>query len=70
MTDRCRACLVEVEASGLRWAKGSASNSQGDNCLEVALAGDVVLVRSSHRRTVRLMLPSGAWAEFVRARSA
>ena len=70
MTDRCRACLVEVDVSGLRWAKGSASNSQGDDCLEVALDGDVVLVRSSHRRTVRLALPSGAWAEFLRSRIA
>jgi hypothetical protein len=65
VTDRCRPCLVEVDASGLRWAKSSASNSQGDDCLEVAADGDVVLVRSSHHRAVRLALPSRAWAAFL-----
>jgi hypothetical protein len=65
VTDRCRPSLVEVDVSGLRWAKSSASNSQGDDCLEVAIDGDVVLVRSSHHRVVRLTLPSRAWAAFL-----
>jgi Domain of unknown function (DUF397) len=65
VTGRGRPCVVEVEPSGLCWAKSSASNSHGDQCAEIARDGDVVLVRSSRNRAVRLVLPAASWAAFL-----
>jgi hypothetical protein len=66
VTRRNRAHVVEVEPSGLRWIKSSASSSSGEECVELASAGDVVLVRHSRNRSgARLLIPAHSWAAFV-----
>ncbi|WP_329560287.1 DUF397 domain-containing protein [Streptomyces uncialis] len=49
------------------WRKSTYSeSSSGSECVEVAVSGDVVLVRDSKRaRQPRLGFPPGAWADFV-----
>jgi uncharacterized protein DUF397 len=56
-----------VDSSGLRWRKSSVSGDTGTNCVEIAWADGVVLVRDSHDRAgARLAIPAGGWAAFVR----
>lgn len=58
---------VEIDSSGLRWSKSSASGGgDGQNCVEIAWFGAVVLVRNSRDRAgARLAIPAGSWAAFV-----
>ncbi|MET7411449.1 DUF397 domain-containing protein [Streptomyces rubiginosohelvolus] len=54
-------------ASELRWFKSSYSDSSnGSECVEVATAPDVVLVRDSkNTQAPRLAVAPAAWAGFV-----
>jgi hypothetical protein len=66
VTGRNRAYVVEVEPSGIRWIKSSASNGSPTTCVEFALAGDVILVRNSRNRSGRrLAMPVRSWAVFL-----
>jgi hypothetical protein len=58
---------VQVDSSGLRWYKSTASSSgNSGDCVEIARSGTVVLVRNSRDRTgARLAIPAGSWAAFV-----
>ncbi len=65
MAGRNSAHIVEVEPSGLRWVKSSASQAEG-TCVEIAAAADVVVVRCSrHRIGPRLTVPVANWAAFL-----
>lgn len=67
MTGRSAPHVVEVDQSGLRWIKSSASEGGSDNCVEIAQSGDLVLVRNSRDRSgPRLSIPLGNWIEFIR----
>jgi hypothetical protein len=58
--------VVEVEPSGIRWVKSSASNSGSDTCVEVAFVRDVILMRDSKDRSgLRLSFSAAPWAAFV-----
>ncbi|ANH92993.1 MULTISPECIES: DUF397 domain-containing protein [unclassified Streptomyces] len=51
----------------LRWFKSSYSAGDGGDCVEVADAGAVVLIRDSKRpEEAFLSVGSGQWAAFVR----
>jgi hypothetical protein len=51
----------------LAWFKSSYSGTQGDDCVEVAVTGQAVLVRDSKDTTVpHLTLTRAEWASFVR----
>jgi hypothetical protein len=67
VTGRNAAWTVEVDPSGLRWCKSSASSSGGDsNCVEITWSGGVVLVRNSRDRAGgRLAVPADSWAAFL-----
>jgi hypothetical protein len=66
MGRRSKAYLVEVDASGLRWAKGSTSGGDGTGCVELALAGNSVLLRCSRNRAGdRLTFPAERWMQFL-----
>ncbi|HEX5118986.1 MAG TPA: DUF397 domain-containing protein [Pseudonocardiaceae bacterium] len=67
MAGRNSGWTVEVDSSGLRWFKSSASSSGNTvNCVEIAWAGAVVLVRNSRDRAgARLAIPTASWAAFV-----
>lgn len=67
MAGRNAARIVEVDSSGLRWRKSSASsNNDGNNCVEIAWSGGVVLIRNSRDRAgARLAVPAANWATFV-----
>lgn len=67
MAGRNAARIVEVDSSGLRWRKSSASSSSNNNdCVEIAWSGGVVLVRNSRDRAgARLAVPTASWATFV-----
>jgi hypothetical protein len=54
-------------ACGLAWFKSSySSGSEGDSCVEIAVAPSTVHVRDSKSiGGPQLALPSGAWADFV-----
>ncbi|GGX78852.1 DUF397 domain-containing protein [Streptomyces hiroshimensis] len=48
------------------WRKSSYSDVAGNNCVEVAAAGDTVRVRDSKRiRGAQLGVPARVWAAFV-----
>ncbi|MEU3349608.1 DUF397 domain-containing protein [Streptomyces sp. NPDC006700] len=52
--------------SALDWFKSSYSGSEGDDCVEVALAPGAVHVRDSKRSDgPRFEVASPAWAEFL-----
>jgi hypothetical protein len=49
-----------------QWRKSSYSNSQGGDCVEVAMTGASVLVRDSKApESGRLALSPGAWDAFL-----
>ncbi|MFC8092070.1 DUF397 domain-containing protein [Streptomyces sp. NPDC057301] len=57
-----------MDASELAWFKSSySSSSEGDSCVEVAMAPRTIHVRDSKYRNTspRLALAPQAWAEFV-----
>jgi hypothetical protein len=63
---RSSAYVVEVEPSGIRWVKSSASSSADTNCVEVVLGADVILLRDSKDRPgPRLAFPSAGWVAFL-----
>ena len=68
-----RARVVEVDAAGLTWVKSSASASGNDTCIEVAVDGGRVHVRSSRYPSgPRVVVNRAVWVAFVdevRARS-
>lgn len=50
----------------LAWFKSSYSGSQGDSCVEVALAPATIHVRDSKdEQSPRLALSPAAWADFL-----
>ncbi|MGA5768249.1 DUF397 domain-containing protein [Streptomyces pseudogriseolus] len=57
----------ELEAPTLPWFRSSYSSSgDGNDCVEVAIAPDAVLVRDSKAPDgPRLTLTSAAWSRFV-----
>ncbi|MGA5125727.1 DUF397 domain-containing protein [Streptomyces pseudogriseolus] len=57
----------ERDAPTLRWFRSSYSSSgDGDDCVEVAMAPDAVLVRDSKAPDgPRLTLTSAVWSRFV-----
>lgn len=68
MSDRKKpeAVVVEIEPSGLTWRKSSASGSGGDGCLEFALIGQLVGVRTSrNRRGLGLRLAAPSWRSLI-----
>lgn len=63
---RRKAQVVEVDTHGLTWIKSSLSSSASNSCLEAALTGDRVVIRSSRdREGSRLSQPLPAWVDFV-----
>ncbi|MEU9360041.1 DUF397 domain-containing protein [Streptomyces sp. NPDC048301] len=53
------------------WFKSSYSGSSGDNCVEVAMCSDVVLVRDSKDVPRRpLIISRRAWSKFMEGASA
>ncbi|NBM15010.1 DUF397 domain-containing protein [Streptomyces sp. GC420] len=55
-----------MSATGLVWLKSSYSGSSGDNCVEVAVRADGVLVRDSKDTRRRpLAVSSDAWSAFT-----
>lgn len=66
MARRSSAHVVEVEPSGIRWVKSSASNGNDTNCVEVVLGIDLVLLRDSKDRPgPRLAFPGAGWTAFL-----
>ena len=66
MARRSSAYVVEVEPSGIRWVKSSASGGDDTNCVEVVLGADLVLLRDSKDRPgPRLAFPVAEWAAFL-----
>ena len=65
MGRRGTARLVEIDPSGLRWAKSSASSSGSGNCLEFAIDGDRARLRSSKNRAPRLIVPAESFAHLI-----
>lgn len=67
MAGRNTAQTVEVDSSGLRWCKSSASSSgSSGDCVEIAWSGRLVLIRNSRDRAgARLAIPAGSWLTFV-----
>ncbi|WP_370944800.1 DUF397 domain-containing protein [Amycolatopsis sp. cg5] len=62
MARRKSAFVVEIEPSGVRWVKSSASASGADDCVELAISDVAVMVRDSKDRSgPRLVLPPAAW---------
>ncbi|MBP2181933.1 DUF397 domain-containing protein [Amycolatopsis magusensis] len=58
--------VVEVDSSGLRWIKSSASGSDPDKCVEIAFDDQVVLVRDSKDRGgPRLNFSDAGWVAFL-----
>ncbi|MFG3005233.1 DUF397 domain-containing protein [Streptomyces calvus] len=52
--------------SELDWFKSSYSGSQGDDCVEVAFAGDAVHVRDSKTQDgPRFVVSPAAWQDFL-----
>ncbi|CAM5427516.1 DUF397 domain-containing protein [Streptomyces pilosus] len=55
------------QAAQLTWVKSSYSAGDGGQCVEVADAGSVVLIRDSKRPDVAILnVPSAQWTAFVR----
>ncbi|WP_066373152.1 DUF397 domain-containing protein [Herbidospora mongoliensis] len=54
------------EVSGATWRKAQKSNSQGDQCVEVALMGHAIALRDSKNPTgPTLVFTPGEWDAFV-----
>ena len=51
--------------SALPWRKSSYSSGQGDNCVEVASAGVVIVRDTTDRGGVTLSVPFAAWTAFL-----
>jgi uncharacterized protein DUF397 len=63
---RSSAYVVEVEPSGIRWVKSSASSGGDSNCVEAVLGADLVLLRDSKDRPgPRLTFPAAGWTAFL-----
>ncbi|NJQ02438.1 DUF397 domain-containing protein [Streptomyces zingiberis] len=57
-----------MPSTGTEWLKSSYSGGGGDNCVEIAVARDRVLVRDSKEtRRPALALSPGAWSDFTAA---
>ncbi|RSM85028.1 DUF397 domain-containing protein [Kibdelosporangium aridum] len=67
MTERSKPQVVEIDAAGVTWAKSSASGGSEGGCLEAALIGDLIAIRTSrHRSGARLSLPFRAWSTLIK----
>jgi hypothetical protein len=52
--------------SALNWRKSSRSGNNGGNCVEVADAAQVILVRDTKNRDGHVLnVPADAWASFT-----
>ena len=51
--------------SALPWRKSSYSSGQGDNCVEVASAGVIMVRDTTDRSGVLLSVPCAAWRAFL-----
>jgi hypothetical protein len=57
--------LSEFENTAL-WRKSTRSSPSGDNCVEVAFAGEAVAVRDTKNREAAMLVFTGAeWSAFV-----
>ena len=64
VAQRSSAYEVEVEPSGIRWVKSSASDGSGSSCVELAAVDGMVHLRDSKDRAgARLIFP---WTSFTR----
>ncbi|MEU6018348.1 DUF397 domain-containing protein [Streptomyces sp. NPDC047515] len=56
-----------IDDANLTWSKSSYSSGEGGACLEIATAGQAVLIRDSKDTTLpHLTLDRAGWAHFVR----
>jgi len=54
-----------VETAG-NWRKSSYSGADGGECVEVAAAGGIIMVRDTKdRNSGALMMPASVWRAFV-----
>ncbi|WP_040406638.1 DUF397 domain-containing protein [Amycolatopsis nigrescens] len=58
---------MEIESSGLRWVKSSASDEKADDgdCVEIAMTPARVLVRDSKSPGPRLDFAPSVWSAFL-----
>ncbi|MGW4388474.1 DUF397 domain-containing protein [Streptomyces sp. NPDC004685] len=54
-----------MSTTKLAWFKSSYSGTQGDNCVEVAMAENIHVRDSKQRESGKLALSPSAWSEFV-----
>lgn len=60
--------MVEVDDSGRTWRKSVRSGGESGNCLELAMSGESVLVRTSRNRAgPRLAFSVANWTAFLSA---
>lgn len=58
---------MSSSATGLAWVKSSYSGTQGDDCVEIAIAEQAVHVRDSKEVSrPAFVVGRGGWALFVR----
>jgi hypothetical protein len=63
---RSSAYVVEVEPSGIRWVKSSASSGNDTSCVEVVLGAELVVMRDSKdRQGPRLAFPAAGWTALL-----
>lgn len=53
--------------SGLHWVKSSYSDEGGNNCVEIALAGNAVAVRDSKKPAAVLTFSPNSFSALVRS---
>ncbi|MFJ5034467.1 DUF397 domain-containing protein [Streptomyces sp. NPDC088560] len=54
-----------MSTTELTWFKSSYSGTQGDNCVEVAMAEAIHVRDSKQRESEQLALSPTAWSEFI-----
>ncbi|MFE2487228.1 DUF397 domain-containing protein [Streptomyces mirabilis] len=54
-----------MSTTELTWFKSSYSGTQGDNCVEVAMAGAIHVRDSKQKEGENLALSPTAWSKFV-----
>ncbi|QOV39217.1 DUF397 domain-containing protein [Streptomyces ferrugineus] len=54
-----------MSTTELAWFKSSYSGTQGDNCVEVAMAGSVHVRDSKQQEGGQIALSPTAWAAFI-----
>ena len=57
---------MDMDLDGATWRKSTYSNGTGGNCVEVADAAQVILVRDTKNRDGHVLnVPADAWASFT-----